>query len=127
MHGVDDKYTKIKYLEDFLVLDESQSLSIKLVRGDRLLRFLELIPDDTLTRVMAQIIQDDPAPPLDSEDFRTWVVRKRQLANLTQSELAKEIGVRPEQISRFEGGKCPLKTEHLIKISNRFSNQTVEN
>jgi DNA-binding XRE family transcriptional regulator len=57
-----------------------------------------------------------PAIEYARADIAREVVRRRIAAGLTQQELAKRVGVRPETISRLEAGKHLPRTETIARI-----------
>jgi DNA-binding XRE family transcriptional regulator len=57
-----------------------------------------------------------PALEFARADIAREVVRRRISAGLTQVELAKRVGVRPETISRLEAGKHLPRVETMERI-----------
>ena len=57
-----------------------------------------------------------PAVEFARADIAREVVRRRIAAGMSQQELAKRVGVRPETISRLEGGKHLPRTETIERI-----------
>jgi DNA-binding XRE family transcriptional regulator len=57
-----------------------------------------------------------PAVEYARADIAREVVRRRIAAGMTQQELAKRVGVRPETISRLEGGKHLPRIETMERI-----------
>ena len=51
-------------------------------------------------------------------------LRKRK--NLTQGELAEELGVTQQQIARYENGKRNFKQDFLLKLTDYFNVQISE-
>ena len=49
------------------------------------------------------------------------IARQRRVAGLTQAELAEEVGVQPETISRLENGKRRVSVEMMALISESLS------
>ena len=47
--------------------------------------------------------------------------RLRDRKNLTQGELAEELGVTQQQIARYENGKRNFKQDFLLKLSEYFN------
>jgi DNA-binding XRE family transcriptional regulator len=57
-----------------------------------------------------------PAVEFARADIAREVVRRRISAGMSQQELAKRVGVRPETISRLEAGKHLPRTETMERI-----------
>jgi DNA-binding XRE family transcriptional regulator len=57
-----------------------------------------------------------PAIEFARADIAREIVRRRIAAGMTQQELAKRVGVRPETISRLEAGKHIPRTETIERI-----------
>jgi DNA-binding XRE family transcriptional regulator len=57
-----------------------------------------------------------PALPFAAADIAREVIRRRIAAGLTQQELAKRVGVRPETISRLESAKHLPRIETMERI-----------
>ncbi|MDB5331259.1 MAG: hypothetical protein JWP03_2410 [Phycisphaerales bacterium] len=57
-----------------------------------------------------------PAIEFARADIAREVVRRRIAAGMTQQELARRVGVRPETISRLEAGKHLPRTETIERI-----------
>ncbi len=54
------------------------------------------------------------------------ISRQRRAAGLTQAELAEQVGVQPESISRLETGKRRVSLEMLALISESLSLELYE-
>lgn len=59
-----------------------------------------------------------PAGEFAMADIAREVVRRRIAAGMTQQELAKKIGVRPETISRLESAKHLPRIETMERIDH---------
>lgn len=87
-------------------------------------RFLELLsalPDAALSEITKTLDALPPPLPSNESSFRRWTKLRREAGDLSQAALAREIGVRSEQISRFENGSHPLNETHLESISRYFA------
>jgi DNA-binding XRE family transcriptional regulator len=67
---------------------------------------------------LPRIAKDGSVPALEfaRADIAREVVRRRISAGITQQELAKRVGVRPETVSRLEAGKHLPRTETIERI-----------
>ncbi|MGD0463600.1 MAG: helix-turn-helix transcriptional regulator [Tepidisphaeraceae bacterium] len=67
---------------------------------------------------LPRIAKDGSAPAIEyaRADIAREVVRRRIAAGMTQQELARRVGVRPETISRLEAGKHLPRTETIERI-----------
>jgi transcriptional regulator with XRE-family HTH domain len=59
---------------------------------------------------------------MNNNDYASKQLKKlRTRKNLTQGELAEELGVTQQQIARYENGKRNFKQDFLIKLSEYFN------
>jgi DNA-binding XRE family transcriptional regulator len=67
---------------------------------------------------LPKVARDGSVPAIEfaRADVAREVVRRRISAGLSQQELAKRVGVRPETISRLEAGKHLPRTETMERI-----------
>ena len=120
--GIDKDLSNIKYLIQKISAPASLLEGIAMLERDKLVAFLSFLPPEVLTVTLAKLEQGDEVPSdSQSPEFRAWVARHRVLEGLSQSGLARVLGIRPEQISRFETGKFPLSEKHVAKLKARFS------
>ncbi len=62
------------------------------------------------------------SPKKPSVDWKAVGKRLRELRgfDMTQNELARELGISQGQLSRYEKGESEIGPEVLLRISNRF-------
>jgi DNA-binding XRE family transcriptional regulator len=79
--------------------------------------------DDLMERAgvmppLPRAAKDGSVPAVDfaRADIAREVVRRRIAAGMTQQELARRVGVRPETISRLEAGKHLPRNETMVRI-----------
>lgn len=58
--------------------------------------------------------------------FGSWLAVQLKLSGITQSELARRVGVQPPQISRIISGERPPTVDMLISISDALGRPRAE-
>lgn len=76
-----------------------------------------------------------PLPKLDEQDqvpalqyarasLARKIIRARRIAGLSQAELARQAGIRPETLNRIEKGKTTPNTATVVKIQRALDRDT---
>jgi DNA-binding XRE family transcriptional regulator len=89
-----------------------------------------IMPEKDYKRLTAQGGEEDPWPALPRPDAQgnypaveyaraslaRKIIKARRQAGLTQAELARRAGIRPETLNRIEKGKTTPDTATIVKI-----------
>ena len=91
-------------------------------------------------RLLARAADDSDLPPLPEPDadgnypavpyarasLARKIIRRRRAAGITQAELAKRAGIRPETLNRIERGKSSPEVSTVEKIVRALERAKVE-
>ncbi len=121
----EESSNKIRIINSLLAYIKSESLDsdgIILVKEGIIRQILDRIPDDAIGKV--DLSGSDSAPDIDDPKFKGWMIQQREARGWGQSELARQAGIRPEQINRYEKNQKPLNAQHRTKIRTLFLGNT---